>query len=195
MYSYVPSLVAFIFLVFVIIAILVNSGRRQRREYKMNFAVNNSIADLIEDKAIIESGSTNHTVYVKKGSGKPRNLYAKRVYEIGFGKTTKTTAKQFHELLYVNRVYLRDSLTIVPPSDLDFETSPKSRTTNNETLAVLLPLLILGDENGASGKAANDSYAGDTTYVGAHTSSSDCDGGSSSGGDSGGGDGGGGGGD
>lgn len=178
-----------------IIALFINGARKNAREKKVNFAVNNSIADLIEDGAIIRKGGVNLSTSITKGTGLARNEYAQRVYDAGFSGKKSVSAKKFHENLYVYRVYLRDSMGVVPPNVLDLETTPKTRIENNGSLTALLPLLILGDEEGASTKAANDSYGGDTSYVGANSYSSGCDsfggGDSSCGGEDGGGGGGG----
>lgn len=170
------------------------SSHRAEKERKQRNAINNTLAGLIEKKAITASGSSG--LHLKKDSTyKTSNALEHKILTIGFENRKTAETKAFHTRLRKKSLNLRDTVESLDPSGLDFETKPRSHVSNssNDDVALVLPLVVLGGLDG-SHSDANPSYAGDSSY------SSDFGGfdgsGGSFGGDSGGGggDGGGGGG-
>jgi len=183
-----------------IVLVLIIAAKSTAKEFKNRYRktfINSSIADLIEDGSILplagtdENGQEEYSVV--RGTQAPRDQVAERILFYGMGTSQQVTAKEFHAGIYDNKDKIHEFITkagIVIPAKLP---TPKERMeSGNESLAALLPLLILGDVEGYSTSDSSPVYIGDSDYSGHSDNGGD---GGDSGGDSGGGDGGGGGGD
>jgi hypothetical protein len=178
-----------------VITLIVNNQSNKQKALARN-AINNSIANLIEKKAISSIGGDFEKL-TKTPGYKPVNLVEQAIIAHGFDNKRTVGAKDFHVNLKKSIPYIRTAVANTDPTTLDFETKPKQRISNssNDDSALILPLVVFGGLDGSGSSHANDTYAGDSDYSdGGFDGSGGSFGGDSGGGDSGGGDGGGGGG-
>lgn len=181
----------------IIVFVIIVAARSTAAEFKgrdRRKLINNAIADLIEDGSITvltgkgEDGENQH--YVVRGAKSPQNPIAQQILVYGLGASNKVTAKDFHAGLYENKDKIHEFITKTEVAIPKNQPSPKDRMeSGHEGLAVLLPLLILGDIQGYSTSDSSSVYLGDSDYAGHSDNGGDGgDGGDGGGGDGGGGD-------
>lgn len=148
--------------------IFFNAAQREKKSKATNYAVNNSLADLIEDHAIMVKNFSTSNPLIMMGTGKVRSNYAQEILDIGFKGESIITAKTFHENLYENRdVFLNSLDQAIEFHHIDTETPPQTRAEEgNQTIRNLLPFLILGDMQGSDGSIQNPKYITDENYIG-----------------------------
>lgn len=183
-----------------IAVILIIVGVRKDKKYKnRRNAINNTIATLIEKRAIKSTGDTGESI-TRNPDYKPANPLEKEIISKGFENKKVITAKKFHLNLKDSLDELKSAVNKTDNSMLDFDTKPSQRVSNstNDDSALILPLVVFGGIEPQGSSFLNDTYTGEPGYsTGWGESGGSYDGGGYSGGDSGGGggDGGGGGGD
>lgn len=151
--------------------------------------INNTLADLMEDGAIIKNPSALSPRSVVRGLGSPRNEFAGLVLEICFYDKDHVKTSTLHNNLMRNREFLASSLKNKSLKGLDPYTSIQSRiNSGNADMKSLLPSMALNVPRVKSYFGSPNSS--DLSYLGAATVFSDGGSYDSSGGD--GGDGGGG---
>lgn len=161
-------IVLFAVLAVVLVGIFVNSAQRDKTSRKTNFAVNNSIAAMIEDRAIVGKVFSTTNPQITLGTGVLKNNYAEMIIEIGFNGESAISAKAFHENLYTNRDILIKNLNqAISFHHLDTKTTPEQRVQQgSQEMKLLLPFLILGDMQGSDGTPENPKYMKDEDYIG-----------------------------
>ena len=178
-------------IVFTVVTMIQNKSKTKSRN-----AINNSIAGLLEKKAITATGG-NHEKLSRTPGYKPANLVEQAIIAHGFDNKKRVNAKDFHVNLRKKINYLRTAVDNTDSTLLDFETKPKERvsSSSNDDSGLILPLVIFGGMDGSGSSHANDTYTSDSDYSsgGFDGNGGSFDGGGFSGGDSGGGDSGGGG--
>lgn len=193
----ISGIAFFIGLAIAVILIIVGVIKGGKHKSHRN-AINNSIATLIEKRAIKSSGEDGETI-IRNFDYKAVNPLEQEILTKGFEGKKIITTKKFHLNLKENLNKLKTAVDKTDISMLDFETKPSQRVSNstNDDSALILPLVVFGGMEPQGSSFLNDTYAGEAGYSsGWESSGGSFDGGGYSGGDSGGGggDGGGGGG-
>lgn len=183
--------------ILLVIFVAITSKFSEGKARKVRNAVNNTLAQLVEKKAIAPLNGSQ--LYLAKNPEyKSVNELEKAILWIGFEGHKTAETKTFHTRLRKKATKLKETVEKMDSSSLDFDSTPRHyiSNSNNDDLGLILPLMIFG---GLDGGYSNDNptYAGDSSYAADFGGSGgDFGGGDSGGGDSGGGgDGGGGGGD
>lgn len=158
-------------LVVLLFLVIIRSSKNELKAKQTNYAVNNTLADLIENKVLIEAESPlPDSAYpnVLLGTEKPQNSFAEKLLSIGFGEATELSTKDFHENLYNAHDDLMDETdSAMPFHHLDISTTPENRIENGSAaVKELLPYLILGDLQGTDSRAENTKYINDESYMG-----------------------------
>lgn len=192
----IPGIAFFIGVILAVILIVVGSIKGKKDKSRRN-AINNTIATLIEKRAIKSSGATGETI-TRNRDYNPATPLEKEILSKGFENKTTVTSKKFHLNLKENLSSVKKAVDKTDNSFLDFTTQPNQRVSNSthDDSALILPLVVFGGMDPQGESFINDTYAGEPGYSsGWGDSGGSYDGGGYSGGDSGGGgDGGGGGG-
>ena len=164
-------------LVFVVVITAVLTFRflyqQQERTREANLrqknAVNDAVADLIEDGALAGKPKADSDVILTAHPEKARDVFSKEILEAGMDGNKEVSVKTFHENLYRKQWSLKDLVNRRHEENAfgDFDT-PNSRIqySSNDNMAAWLPFLILGSSDGAGHNLSNDSYNGDSSYVG-----------------------------
>jgi hypothetical protein len=190
-------------IVVVIVGFGIYGSWKRGRARRTNAAINNAIIDLFENGTLgYATVQGEEGLKRSKTEAKTPTLLHIELLKKGLAGKDKVTAKTFHSNLYRSKASLNDLVDEVADS-LDFSSTPNSRiaSQSNSEVAMIVPLVIFGSPEGTH-HDGNDSYAGDSSYVGAgdiggghshggHDGGGHSDGGGFGGGDSGGGDGGG----
>lgn len=158
-------------LVILLFAVIIRSSKNETKAKQANYAVNNTLADLIENKVLVAVATSNPDSaypHVRLGTEKPQNSFAEKILSLGFAEDTELSTKDFHENLYNAHDELIDEVeSAMPFHHLDITTTPETRMENgNEAVKDLLPYLILGDLQGTDSRAENTNYINDESYMG-----------------------------
>lgn len=186
--STIVFLVALVIGTTAIIAILTKSAKRETITCNITTVINNILADLVEDGAIVKNPNRLSPSSVMRGPGKPRNDFAQLVLDTAFYDKPHVKISTLHNNLMRNRSFLANSVEKFSFKGLDPHTPVQQRITlGNDDMKSLLPGMVL---NPPYRKSSPSGSGGDISYLGAGAVFSDgySDGGSdSSGGDGGGG--------
>ena len=143
------------------------SSKYEAKMRKTNTAVNNTIADLIENKSLIYVSTDGLYPDVRIGNTNSVNAYADLVISLGFKGNTILSVKEFHENLYLGHDELVQLLdNAVSFQHVDATTTPVKRMENNEDVKNILPFLMLGDIHGDGSEPKNSKYINDESYAG-----------------------------
>lgn len=150
------------------IFVFVHSSKYENKAQKTNRAVNNTLADLIDNELLLLEEKDLTYPNVMLGAGSPLNGYADRILKIGFNGKDVMSVKEFHENLYLAHDELINSLdNAVSFHHVDAQTTPEKRIEQgNETMKTLLPFLIIGNMQGTDSDPKNSKYINDESYVG-----------------------------
>lgn len=182
-----PSITVFLIALFIgvtfIIVMLSRSAKRETITCNLTLVINNTIADLINDGAIVKNSNPLSSRSVIRGSGTPRHAFAQIVLDIGFAGNDKVKISTFRDNLMRNRSFLSNAAGKGPFKGLDYYTSFQQRIIlGNDDLKALLPGLAVISPYRRSHSSSSGSGS-DVSYLGAGAVFAD--GYSDSGGDSG----------
>lgn len=189
--------IAFFIGVIVVIIIIIVGFFKGRKDKSSRNAINNTIATLIEKRAIKSSGVAGESI-TRNRDYNPATPLEKEILAKGFENKTTVTSKKFHLNLKENLSSVKKAVDKTDVSYLDFNTQPNQRVSSstNDDLGLVLPLVVFGGMEPQGESFHNDTYSDEPGYSSGWGGGSDSyDGGGYSGGDSGGGGDGGGGGD